>query len=271
MKKLKFFAYVLTLLMCTSLTSCLSTDDTDPGYEAVLQVYVDNLYGTPYFRDAAGNMLFPTSESLAYFNQNGYDLSDYDMLIIYFNYEESSDAQRSETSTTPQTYYIELVAFQPMEVPETIGVQTVEDMEVTAPETAPMLTLRLTSSLGAIAPYMFDDRTAVAYTGFWLTNEQDMLEKHTVRLVYVYDEIEPSSEDLVVYLRHDKGEDDGVEVYYANYYGLNLQAPLSYFRGVTGHDPENIIIKAKECTYSTTSLPTEYSTSEIEYKSSTAQ
>ena len=271
MKTLKFLTFVCALFMSVSLTSCLDTDDSGANYEAILQVYVDDLYGSPLFIDAVGNQLFPTSESMAYFNQNGYDVTDYEMAIIYFNYVD--EPASTQSSTTPQTYNIELVAFSPMEMLHAEGVQTVEDMETAMPETAPIVTLRQSTGAGTLVPYLFDAKTAIAYTGFWLTNDEDQYKEHTMRLAYVYDEITATSEDLELYVRHDRGEDDGVESYYANYYGFDLQGAISYFRGVTGKDPNKIIINAKECTMGTLDLPEGYTSYEIEYEttSSTAE
>ena len=274
MKKLNFLTLVCTLFMSVSLTSCLNTDDEGTGYEAILQVHVDNYYGAPIFIDAVGNQLWPTSKSMAYFNQNGYDLTDYDMAIIYFNYvddETGTVSSSSGSSTTPQNYDIELVAFSPMDMLQSTGVQTAEEMETAAPETAPMLTLKQSTSAGTLIPYLFDSRTAVAYTGFWLTNDKDMFEEHSLKMVYVCDEINTGSEDLVLYLRHDRGDDDGTESYYANYYGLNIQGAVSYFKSITGRDPNKIILKAKECTYGTTELPEGYVEYEIEYETSTTE
>lgn len=268
MKKLKLLTLLSALVMGLSLTSCLDSGDSGTTWDDSRRVYVQNYLGQAFFVDIFDNRYFPSSESLAAFRQNNpdFDLNDYEMMDIYFNYhvEEETTTTTKQTSTTPQTYEIDLIAYMVIEVPEVISVQTTAELE--QHETAPVVSLEQNTGYGITRPQQFDERMILAYTGFWLSNDAEKLDDHKFRLVYVRDEITSDSKDLVVYVCHNRGDDEGTSAVWATTCGLDLERALNEFRQVTGGDPDKVIIKAKTSNYATTTLPTDYTEYELEYQ-----
>ncbi len=275
-KKLNLWVLTLTLLMGVSFTSCLDSGDSEFPYDAVCTVYVQSFYGMEYyFEDALGNTYYPTAESLSAIEQNnsGFDLADYKMLTIYFKFVEDENTTTPSTTdtetTTPQRYDIELVMLSIIEVPDVVVAASVDDIETVAPGTAPLISLHQYNSYGGdIVPQMFDDKTVMMQTGFYYTsNSTEKFNMHSIKMVYVPSEFTEDSQDLTVYLQHDKGDDDGVTASYSNYYAFNLQHAIETFKSRTGgNTPRNIIIKVKEVEYDPSVLPEDYSQYEVEYK-----
>lgn len=271
MKKLNLLAFVFALLMGVSFTSCLGFSDSEMPYDSLCTVYVESLYGQYFFEDAAGNRYYPSSESINAIKQNnsGFDLGDYKMAIIYFKWatEETEEGTNTKVdTTTPQSYNIDLVGIQKIDYLLATSVPTFENIETMAPGTAPIISLRQSSTWGDIVPEMLDGRTLIAQTGFYTTNDKDKFAGHVLRVVYVQDEITASSVNLTIYIQHDKGEDDGYETRYANYYGFDLRQAVATFEGITGKKPAKIIVKAKETNYQSNTLPDKYTEYEVKYK-----
>lgn len=271
MKKLNLLAFVFALLMGVSFTSCLGSGDSEMPYDSLCTVYVNNLYGQYLFEDAAGNTYIPSAESINAIKQNnsGFDLGDYKMAIIYFKWatdETEGGTSTKADTTTPQSYDIDLVMIQKIDYLTATSIPTFENIETMAPGTAPVISLRQSTTWGDIVPEMLDWRTLIAQTGFYTTNDKDKFAEHVLKVVYVQDEITASSENLTIYIQHDKGEDDGYEARYANYYGFDLRQAIATFEGITGKKPAKIIVKAKETIYQSNTLPDKYTEYEVEYK-----
>lgn len=271
MKKLNLLALVFALLMGVSFTSCLGSGESEGPYDWVSMVYVvHNIYGGDYFKDVYGNIYNPTLESINAIKQNntGFDLANYDMAIIYFNWvADETTAQTKEGTTTPQEKDIELVGIQKIDVPGVVVASNKEQMDMMAPSTAPVLSLRQTSTYINLEPQMLDTKTLIVYTGFYTANDKDEFAKHSIKMGYAMDEVKESSDELIVYIHHDKGTDDKTDTYYANYYAFNLESAIQNFRSEhNGAAPKRIVVKAKEAIGQSTSLPDNYTEYDVEYK-----
>lgn len=271
MKKLNVLAWVCALVMGLSLTSCLSSGDSGYGYEDLRTVYVRNYLGSLFFEDVVGNKFYPSTSSLAAFRQNDpdFDLSDYYMLIIYYNYVEdetegSSTKADKNPAYTPQSYNIDLMAYQVIEDLKMTVVETAADVE--ALQTAPVIPMEQYLSTGIIGPEQFDETNIVAYTGFYMANDADKLKEHTFQYAYVRSEITADSKDLVLYVCHNRNNDDKLEAHWSTYCSFNVSSAVAYFKSVTGNLPENVILKAKTSASATLNMPDEYSEYEVEYK-----
>lgn len=262
MKKLNLLTLICALVMGLSLTSCLDSGDSGTTVDDSRVVYVRNYLGQVFFVDVYGVRFYPSAESLNKIKQNAPDLelSDYKMMSIYFNYvveEDATTTKQTGSYVTPPSYEVDLVVISTIEVPNVISVQSTADLA--AYETAPIMPLEQNYAYNTTAPQQLDEKTVLASVGFYLTNDADKLKSHKFQLVYVKDEITASSKDLVVYVCHDRGDDDKSEAWLTTTYGLDMQAALKEFRNVTGNDPEKIIIRAKTSNSATTTLPSEYS------------
>lgn len=267
MKKLNLLTLICALLMGVSLTSCLDSGNSGTGWDDIRTVRVYSTYGSPIFIDVLNNRYIPTSQSLSGFIQNNPDLdwSDYKMMNIYFNYpEETGTNAGTGTSTSATT--IELVAFQVIEMPEVTSVQTTAQLE--SMETAPVIPLEQNLGYGINRPQQWDEKTVLAYTGYYCSSKTDKLSEHTFGLVYVMDEITSNdATDLVVYLCHNRGDDEETTAVWAATCGFDLTGALTAYRNAhSGNNPENIIFKAKTTNYASTTLPTNYSEYKVEYK-----
>lgn len=269
MKKLNLLTLICALVMGLSLTSCLDSGDSGTSWEDARTVYIRNILGRPFFVDAYGVQYNPSPESMNAFRQNNpdFDLIDYKMMNIYFNYHVEEDVtttkQTGSTATSP-SYEIDLVAYMVIEMPEVLSVQSTADLA--NHETAPVIPLEQNTGYGFNAPQQLDEKTVLAYTGFYLANDADKLNSHKFRMVYVKDEITADSKDLTLYVCHNRGDDDKTDAYWATTCGFDMQAALKEFRNVTGNDPEKIILKAKTSSSATTTLPSDYSEYDIDFQ-----
>lgn len=269
MKKLNLLTLICALVMGLSLTSCLDSGDSSASFEDARTFYVRNYLGQPFFVDAYGVRFYPSAESLSMLKQNNsdFDLNDYKMMNVYFNYHVEEDATTTKQTgsyVTPPSHEIDLVLCSVIEMPEVLSVQSTADLADY--ETAPVLPLEQNTGYGINRPGQLDEKTVLAHTGFFWANETDKFDSHKLRLVYVKDEITASSKDLVVYVCHNKGTDDEVNSYWDLNYGFDIQRALKEFRNITGNDPEKIVMKAKTSSYATTTLPTDYSEYDIEFQ-----
>ncbi len=273
MKQLKSLTMLaLMLLMGVTMTSCFS-DDTESTYDNGGIVHVRSVMGISYFEDQAGNTYYPTQESLNSFiaNNPGFDLSDYRMANILYKWVDNGEGsgQASSGTQSPRRYDINLVYFSPVDV---ITVETVSDqatLESSIAETAPVLPLDGGYTEAGIPGY-YDENTIVTLLGYYLTSlTTDIKNKHKVRVACVDEEIQSGSAELTLYVRHDRGDDNGTTNYYNNYTGLDVRNVISYFRQKAGQYPARIVLKAKTTGYATTTLPTGYTTYTVNYKAPT--
>lgn len=269
MKKLNLLTLICALVMGLSLTSCLDSGDSGTSWEDARTVYIRNILGRPFFVDAYGVRYNPSAESMNAFRQNNpdFDLNDYKMMNIYFNYhveEDVATTKQAGSDVIPPSYEIDLVAYMIVEMPEVLSVQSAVDLA--DHETAPVMPLEQNTGYGVNRPQQLDERTVLAYTGFYLANDADKLNNHKFRLVYVEDEITKDSKNLVMYVCHNRSDDDKIDAYWATTCGFDMQRALEKFRNATGNDPEKIIIKAKTSNYATTTLPADYSEYNIDFQ-----
>ena len=238
MKQLKFLMVALTLLMGIAFTSCLNSDDGE--YDDIYgMVLVNNYMGLLSFEDAAGNTYQPTSASVTQFEANSsLKISDSRMGIILGK------------SIEPETNVVSMTA---------------ESLVVDAPETAPVITLKLEN--GSVQPFLYNKDILVTPIAWRLQNDNDKFKMHKFALACVLDEIEAGATDLVFYLRHDKGADDKTDVYYSNWYGYDIKNALERFKEKAGNLPTKLVIKSHESgNNSNTEIPENYTEYTVEYK-----
>ena len=241
MKQLKFLMVALTLLMGISFTSCLNSDDGE--YDDIYgMVLVNNYMGLLSFEDAAGNTYQPTPASVTQFEANSsLKISDSRMGIILGKSIEPETNEKSKTTN------FTLKNFQPISFANAVVSMTAESLVVDAPETAPVITLKLEN--GSVQPFLYN---------------KDIL---VTPIAWILDEIEAGATDLVFYLRHDKGADDKTDVYYSNWYGYDIKNALERFKEKAGNLPTKLVIKSHESgNNSNTEIPENYTEYTVEYK-----
>lgn len=258
----KNWMVALTLMMGVSLTSCLNSDgvEYDDVYDMVL---VNNYMGYVTFENPLGEIYEPTQASLAQLEANGFKISEHRMgLIRGKRIEPETDTKSTKTVFT-------LKAFQAISLEDAVVAQTKEDLDMMAPETAPVVTLDL-KNVGK--PSLYNENILVTPIMWCLQNDEEKFKLHKLYLACALDEIEEGETDLVFYLRHDKGGDDKTETAYWNYYGYNIQEALNEFQMKTGNLPANLIIKAHETGEygKVDEMPDEYTSYSIEYKTASA-
>ena len=142
---------------------------------------------------------------------------------------------------------------------------TAESLVVDAPETAPVITLKLEN--GSVQPFLYNKDILVTPIAWRLQNDNDKFKMHKFALACVLDEIEAGATDLVFYLRHDKGADDKTDVYYSNWYGYDIKNALERFKEKAGNLPTKLVIKSHEGgNNSNTEIPENYTEYTVEYK-----
>lgn len=263
----------LTLIMGLSMTSCLNSSEGSSISYAFLRV--QGSYGFYYFQDALGNQIYPTTSSLSLVESStDFKMSETNLAYVAFEIiedEEGESAQSLAESTDPQTFTIDLKSAVSLDGPEVVISQTMADMEYDAPENAPVNTLSLSTGYGTeqVKPYLYDLETLVLPIQFNLTNDQDKFEMHRLVLACCLEEMQEGDTDLVFYLRHDRGEDEGKEVYYSQWYGYDIRYAVEEFKMKSGAAPTKIIIKAHEDEYQTGNIPEDYTEYEVDYKEPT--
>lgn len=262
----------LTLIMGLSMTSCL--DSTEGSSISYAYLRVKGAYGLNWFEDVLGNKLYPTTASLTQVEASSdFKMSETNLAYIAFEFVEDETAGTQSLSETsePQDYNIELVAAASMDGPEVVISQTVEDMEVEVPETAPVNTLTLNSGYGAesVKPMLYDLETLILPIQFNLSNDNEKFKMHKLVLACSRSEMTEGATDLVFYLRHDKGEDDGISYFYNQWYGYDIRYAVDEFQMATGAEPKKIIVKAHEDINQTGDIPDNYTEYEVEYKEPT--
>lgn len=78
-----------------------------------------------------------------------------------------------------------------------------------------------------------------------MENKEEMLKQHTMELVYIEDESNESSTELVFYLRHNKGTDTKTDVFAVRNKAYDVKKIMSDFKEKHGSYPTTIRIKAK--------------------------
>lgn len=245
MKQLKFLMVAFTLLMGVSFTSCLNDDAGESMYDGI--GYVRTVMGS-YFVDLYGNTYHPTMASVTEMEAQGFKMSGTDLAQIAFKYVEDTPATKAEGSTfTPQDYRIKLVSAIAVDSYSTKHVSSVENMEMEAiPETAPIVTLEPTDNYGqTYKPWMYGAEMLVLPISWKMENKEEMLKQHTMELVYINDESNESSTELVFYLRHNKGTDTKTDVFAVRNKAYDVKQIMSDFKGKHGSYPTTIRIKAK--------------------------
>lgn len=245
MKQLKFLMVAFTLLMGVSFTSCLNDDAGESMYDGI--GYVRTVMGS-YFVDLYGNTYHPTMASVTEMEAQGFKMSGTDLAQIAFKYVEDTPATKAEGGTfTPQDYRIKLVSAIAIAVDSysTRYASSVEDMEA-IPETAPIVTLEPTDNYGqTYKPWMYGAEMLVLPISWKMENKEEMLKQHTMELVYINDESNESSTELVFYLRHNKGTDTKTDVFAVRNKAYDVKQIMSDFKGKHGSYPTTIRIKAK--------------------------
>lgn len=243
MKQLKFLMVAFTLLMGVSFTSCLNDDAGESMYDGI--GYVRTVMGR-YFVDLYGNTYHPTMASVTEMEAQGFKMSGTDLAQIAFKYVEDTPATKAEGGTfTPQDYRIKLVSAIAVDSYSTRYASSVEDMEA-IPETAPIVTLKPTDNYGqTYKPWMYGAEMLVLPISWKMENKEEMLKQHTMELVYINDESNESSTELVFYLRHNKGTDTKTDVFAVRNKAYDVKQIMSDFKGKHGSYPTTIRIKAK--------------------------
>lgn len=244
MKQLKFLMVAFTLLMGVSFTSCLNDDAGESMYDGI--GYVRTVMGS-YFVDLYGNTYHPTMASVTEMEAQGFKMSGTDLAQIAFKYVEDTPATKAEGGTfTPQDYRIKLVSAIAVDSYSTRYASSVEDMEAAIPETAPIVTLEPTDNYGqTYKPWMYGAEMLVLPISWKMENKEEMLKQHTMELVYINDESNESSTELVFYLRHNKGTDTKTDVFAVRNKAYDVRQIMSDFKGKHGSYPTTIRIKAK--------------------------
>lgn len=267
MKQLKFLMIAFTFLMGISLTSCLESGDSESAYDWGGYVFVKGgSLGTVFFEDLAGNKLYPSIASITQIEAGGFKVSDYGLAIIYI---KLIDKEATPKADVPKSYEVNLVSFQGCQYNRSVVAQNKEEMEIIAPETAPIVSLALNNGYGGQAkPFLLTKEVVLLPIAWKLEkNDKSIIEKHKLVLVSSMVEVESGSTDLVLYLRHDKGTDDKTDVTYADFYGYNISNAVEQFKMKAGNAPTKVIIKAHETGQNGgNEIPKNYTEYPLEYK-----
>ena len=174
-----------------------------------------------------------------------------------------------ETNEKSKTTNFTLKNFQPISFANAVVSMTAESLVVDAPETAPVITLKLEN--GSVQPFLYNKDILVTPIAWRLQNDNDKfnlnIRNATLESFVKLDEIEAGATDLVFYLRHDKGADDKTDVYYSNWYGYDIKNALERFKEKAGNLPTKLVIKSHESgNNSNTEIPENYTEYTVEYK-----
>lgn len=268
MKQIKFLMMALTLLMGVTFTSCLDSGDSESTFDWAGYVYVRSYMGGVYFKDQAGNTLYPTSASLAQVEANGFKVSDSKFALIYVKHvdKEGTTPKDATNPSTPQKFDVALVGFQEIEYNQTVIANDKNEMDQRAPETAPVITLSVNDGFSVVNPMYYDDQVLLMPISWGLTNDKDKFKQHKLYLACRIDEIKPADTDLTFYVRHDRGEDKEQQTYYAAMYAYEVNQAVEQFTRITGNRPRNLVIKAHEAGFGTSQVPEIYREYKVEYK-----
>lgn len=264
---------ILSLFMGLSMTSCLNSNGTERPYDVAPIVRIYSTMGRYYFVDSAGGIYYPSYSSIAQMEANGFYFSDTDYAFAFLKFvDDEEDTTQSKSSSTTRKQEVDIVGIMPLDGEEVVVSQTKEDLDLEAPETAPVVTLSFTNisiynlSILVSKPMLFDLETLIVPSRFNLTNDEDEYKKHKLVLACCMEDVEAGSTNLVFYYRHDKGTDDGKDVVVDGTYCYNINNALISFKAKAGNAPTKIIVKAHEDLYQSGDMPEKYTDYEIEYK-----
>ncbi len=266
MRKIKFL--IISLFIGISMTSCLNSSEGSSISYAYLRV--KGMMGLYYFEDILGNKLYPTTSSLTKIESDtDFKMSETHLAHIAFEFveDETQDTQNLDETTKPQEYEIELLGARSIDGPDVVISQTMDNMDEDAPETAPVNTLNVSDGFGgSVKPYLYDLETLVLPIQFNLSNDDTKFKMHKLVLACCRADMTDGVTSMVFYLRHDKGEDDGITYYYNQWYAYDISNAVIDFQMETGVTPTKLIIKAHEDVNLSGEMPEEYTEYEIEYK-----
>ena len=274
MKRL-FFYMNMILFFVTGLfvTSCLNSDSTGSVWDGagIFRVEGGYLGSGYYFTDSYGNQYIPTYASLAQAEADGFDISEADYAYFYFKWveDETEVEDKASDTTTTHSFDIELVSSViSIDENEILVAQTKEDMEVGAPETAPIMTMSpsINGSSTDNGPFLFDLDAIILPIYFNMGNTQEAFDMHKFVLACDMSEVTEGSTELNLYLRHDKGDDDEIGYYTSNWYVYDLRYAISEFQAKAGATPTKLVIKAHEDEYQSGDIPNNYTEYKVEYK-----
>lgn len=255
---------VFLLVIGMSFASCLNSDDS-PAIRYYVRVQ-STMFGFYYFEDALGNKFTPTETSAAEVDASGFKASETNLAYIAFEFVEETQAATSK-ETTNEEYTIKLLGAQSIDGEDVVVASNQENMEMMAPETAPVGTLKFTDSWGTSAqPMLFDLDAVMVPISFYLTNDNEKFKMHKLYLACNLEDVKAGDTELVFYVRHDRGEDENASVSYAQWYGFDIRSAISEFVNLAGATPSKLIIKAHETSNPSTEIPEQYQEYEIEYK-----
>lgn len=264
MKQIKtLMVAALTLIMGVMMTSCLNSEGGESLYDnwfLAKVVYASSFSGAT-LQDAGGNTYQVSAASVAKLEANGFSFADVEMAFVYYKFSVDENGDKitppDYNATEPQTFQVELVAIQPAPTEYAERLETVAEFEESGYETAPLTISSLSGNVGNSIKFDFygNDTMLYMYLQWFLTNEEGGLEKHKIRLVYAYDEITESSTELKFYLCHDKGDDEGQNAIYPNWYFFHVENALADFEYVTGNKPATIKLSLYEDISSTGAMP----------------
>ena len=273
MRKIKSLMLVaLTLIMGLSMTSCLNSDSTESQYDLAPIVRVYGSLGSYYFVDSAGGIYYPSYASISELEANGFSFSEVNYAFAFLKFIDDETTDSSTDSSTSQKREVDVVGIMSLDGEDVVISQTKEDMDIDAPETAPVVTLDFSSissytySILVSKPILFDLETLIIPSRFNLSNDEDEYKKHKLVLACNMEEVQAGNTNLVFYYRHDKGTDEGKEVVVDGTYCYNIRNAVAEFTAKAGNTPTKIIVKAHEDLYQSGKLPEDYTTYEVEYK-----
>lgn len=258
MKQLKFWMVALTLLMGVSFTSCLNSDDAETYDIPGLAVFVKDYMGMVIFEDMQGNRLIPTTASVTQLETNNQiKLSNYGWAIIYGDYvEKNTNVKATEVD-------IVLKSFLGYPLEDVFVVGSTGSMEEQMPENAPIISVD-NSGFG-----LFNAKTLMIPMQWHLGEYKlETFKLHKLKLICVEEEIEVDDTELVLYVRHDRGTDEGKGYKGGDWYGYNIANALDIFRSKTGKQPIKLVIKTHE-NAADTNIPEIYTEHVVEYKDNT--
>ena len=242
MKQLKFLMVAFTLLMGVSLTLCLSDDAGESMYDGIGYVRTKG----NYFADPDGNMYYPTPASVTEMEAQGFNMLGTDLAYIAFKKVEDTPTTKTVDNITPQTYRIKLVSAAAVDSYYAETATSVEDMESSVLENAPIVTLEPTDNYGqTYKPWMYGTEMLVLPVSWKMENKEEMLKQHTMKLVYINDDENESGTELVFYLIHDKGTDTKTDVFAVRNKAYDIENIMESFKAKNGSYPTTITIKAK--------------------------
>ena len=262
---------VLTLVMGLSMTSCLDSNSSETAWDQVTVFRIHSNMGIYFLNDIAGNTFYPTAASQAQLEAAGFSFSENNVIWAFIKFVNEGDFDAYLNSETPQSYDIEMLSVATLDGEDVEVSSSKEVMEMDVPETAPIVTLDFSevtdAGVAAPKPMLFDLETLLIPVRFNLSNSNELFQGHKLVLACSMDEMTEGSTDLVFYLRHDKGEDDGFSYVADQTLGYDISNAVNIFTMNNGGiEPTKIIIKTHEDVNQTGEIPEEYTTYEIEYK-----